>query len=483
MASVVGAGPGAGALIVGRGQNNHAVIGELAARHGPFEDNANQAVFTANVSSCGPGAEVTIQVPCQDAGPSQHSVWSDIAIEFQVNEPGDDLDILVRSGAALIRDLRIMLDNVEVIRIDTQWELDLIFRESLRQFYDPRNLKVAGWVPPGVDSAVGSVTCSAYETYPPAANTATYAFIRQSIPGVSSSPYRHRFQLSLATAFGALFKNFDPRRYKELQIRLTFLPSTSLADTNRAIAFSASTGDYSQVVFSGIQARVYRQIWFRRPPAFRLDTRSPVCYLQRQYDFAYIPVDLTAAGTLTVSLNLNNLFPVRDTCTRILWALCPPAPANSATIGWMFENSAAVQSLHTPHFYNLSWQGSVVQRVQTGFELERMRSNWQRKTHKSADEYALHPNSSTDWANMDFADLTSAYQETDPGVHIKNGISVGSFGSSAQYVLDLQTVPFRPALVGGPTQLVVILESLYTIHVGAGENSGGPAPRIQVVGA
>lgn len=482
MASTVSVGYDPSAIVVGKGQNNHHVIGHTAAKFGPFEDNANQAVYTANVSSCGPGGEVTIQIPCQDGGPGQHTVWSDVVIEFQVSEPGDDLDILVRSGAALIRDLRVYLDKVEVIRVDTETELDLIFRESLRKFYDPRNLKVAGWVPPGLDSNTGSVTASGYETYP-SANGATYAFKRQSIPGVSSSPIRHRFQLSLAQAFGPIFTNFDPRRYKEIELRLTFLPNNSLASTNRAIAFSANTGDYSQVVFSNIQARIYRQVWFRRPPAFRLGTKQPVCFVQKQYDYAYVPVDLTVAGTLTVTCNLNNLFPVRDQCTRILWCLCPPAPTDSATLGFMYENSTAVQSLHTPHYYNLSWQGSNVQRVQTGFEIERMRSNWQRKTYKSADEYALHPNLAGDFANIDFADLTSTYQETDPGVHVMNGISVGSFGSSAQYVLDLYTVPYRPALSGGPTQLCLVLESLYTVHVSPGENTGGPAPVIRVIGA
>lgn len=469
-------------VVVAKGQNNHQIVAEVSSRFSPFQDNSNSAVYTANVSSCGPGGEVTIQIPCQDHGPGQHTVWTDVVIEFQVSEPGDDLDILVRSGAALIRDLRVSLDKVEVLRVDTQWELDLMFRESLRQFYDPRNLKVAGWVPPSVDASTGSVVGAGYEVYPPTAS-ATYAFKRSAIPGVSSSPYRHRFQLSLATAFGPLFKNFDARRYKEIEIRLTFLPNNSLTDTNRAIAFSANTGDYSQVVFSGIAARIYRQNWFRRPPAFRLNTRDPLCFVQRQHDFAYLPIDLTGAGTITTTLNLNNLFPVRDRCTRILWALCPPAPTDSATIGFMFENSTAVNTLHTPVYYNLSWQGTVVQRVQTGYEIEQMRSTWQRKTFKNADEFSMHPNLASDFANLSFADLTSGYQETDPGVQTLNGISVGSFGSSAQYVLELSTVPYRPALSGGPTQLVVVLESLFTVHVGPGENTGGPAPVIRVVGA
>lgn len=483
MTSYVSTGGDDRSGVKGRGQNNHHIIGQLSRKHGPFQDNVNQAFFSANVASAGPGAEVTIQIPCQDGGVGSHSVWTDVVIEFQVQEPGDDLDILVRSGAALIRDLRVLADRVEICRVDTAFELDLLFRESLRSVYDPRNLKVAGWVPPGVDSATGSVVATGYETYPAAPNAATYAFKRSAIPGVSSSPIRHRFQLSLATAFGPLFHNFDPRRFKELELRITWMPNTSLTDTNRAIAFSANTGDYSQVTFTNIGARVYRQVWFSRPPAFRLNTREPTCFLQYQYDFAHIPIDLTGSGTVTTTLNLNNLFPVRDNCTRILWCLAPVAPTDSATVGFMFETSATNQALHTPHYYTLSWQGSAVQRVQTGYELEQMRSNFQRKRYKNADEYAIHPQATADWCNMDFADLCSGYREMTPGVHILNGISVGSFGSAANYVLELQTVPYRPALSGGPAQLVVILESQYIVHVGPGENTGGPAPVIHVVGA
>jgi len=471
-----------GGLIVARGQNDKQIIGEVASRFAPMEDNVNSALYTANVSSAGPGSEVTIQIPCGDTGPGQHTVWSDVVLEFQVAEPGDDLDIIVRSGAALVRDIRLSLDSVEVAKVDTAFELDLIFRESLRALYDPRNLKCAGWVPPSVDASTGSVCVTGFEVYPPA-NTASYAFKRSSIPGVAVSPYRHRFQLSLATAFGPLLRDFDPRRHKQLEVRMTFLPATNIAEWNRAIAFSANTGDYASISFTNIAARVYRQSWWRRPPALRLSTKDPLCHVMYQYDFATVPVDLTVAGQLTVQAAFNNLFPVRQRCTRLLWTLAPPAPTDSSTLGFMYENSAAVNTLHTPVFYELSYQGSAVQRVSSGFEIERMRSTWQRKQHKTADEYSMHPSLATDFANLSFADLTSAYQQTDPGVVLLNGIEVGSFGSAAAYTIQLSTVPYRPALSGGPTQLVLILESIYTVHQGPGDNSGGPMPQVKVVGA
>lgn len=462
------------------GRNASGVVARPAVPFQPSEDNYNQSYFAAEPSICGPGAETRIQVPCSEPG-NRHTIVNDMVLEFQVQ--GDDtVDIQVRNGAALIRDLRVYLDNVEVVRVDQEVELDLMFRENLRSLYDPaRALHVAGFVPPGSDANTSSIVQAGFETYP-APNAVTYAFKRTSVPGVTSSPYRHTFQLSFARLFGTLFKRFDPRRHRELQVRVQWLPNGSAAQVSKAISFSANTATYAGVTFTGIGIRVYRSVYFAPVPTIHMHPREHLTHLLKRYDVATLAADLTVAGQLTWTVPLNNVFPCRDHCTRLLWCLAPPAPTDSATVGWAFENSAAVNNLHTPLFFDLQFQGTIVQRVLTGFELHRHNTAWVMKQHKSTDEFAPHPQSIADFANMPFADLCGGYKELDHGTDMQMGISVGSTGSSQQYVLTLRTISGRPALSGGPTQLWLFLESSYKVCIGPGSNTGGPLPTIRTEG-
>ena len=464
------------------GKNPSGVVARPAVTFLPQENNEQGCFFAAEPSSTVPGGEVRIQVPLSEPG-NAHSILNDVAIQFQVfGGDSDATDIIVRNGAALIRDLRISVDNVEIVRVDDSLELDLLFRESLRQWYDPAAcpLKVAGWVPPGVDAATGSLTQAGFETVPDALEP-TYAFKRSSVGGITNSPYRHTFQLSLATAFGSLFRKWDPRRCKEMQIRIQFLANGSLAEVNRAIAFSANTTTYATCSLGGIGVRLYRSTYFVRVPSLHLSTREPVSFIQRRYDFSTLPAGLDVAGQLEYVVNLNNHFPARDHCTRLLWAFAPPPPGDSATVNFSFERSVA--AVHEPCYFDVSFQGTKVMSVTTGFELERHRSNWYMKRHKNSDEPAGHPNAVADAFNLPFVDFLSGYREQDPGTDLMAGISVGSSGSSQQYVVTLRTPLHRPAIVGAqPLHLWLILESLYCVHVGAGSNSGGPLPVVRQVG-
>ena len=462
------------------GRNASGVVARAAVPFAPNEDNVNQAFYSAEPSTCVPGGETRIQVPLGEPG-NRHTQLNDMVLEFQVQ--GDDsVDIQVRNGCALIRDLRVFLDNVEVVRTDDELELDLLFRESLRRFYDPaRSLNIAGCVPPGSDAATSSIVQAGFETYP-APQAVTYAFKRTSVPGVTSSPYRHVFQLSFARLFGTLFKRFDPRRHRELQVRVQWLPNGSAAQVNKAISFSANTASYAGISFTGIGVRLYRSVFFSPAGSIHMHPREHLTHLCKRYDFATLPADLTVAGQLTWTVNLNALFPARDNCTRVLWCLAPPAPADTATVGWAFENAAAVQNIHTPIWFDISFQGSLVQRVQTGYELLRHNQNWVAKSHRNTDEFAPHPQSIVDFANMPFADLCGGWREVDPGIDTQMGISVGSTGSAQQYVLTLRTIAGRPALSGGPAALWLALESHYKVCIGPGSNTGGPLPVIRTEG-
>lgn len=463
------------------GKNASGVVSRPAITFAPNEDNVNQAFYSAEPSTCSPGTECRIQVPLSEPG-NRFTHINSMAIEFAV-QGSDAEDIQVRSGAALIRDLRVFLDNVEVVRCDQEAELDLMFRESLREVYNPSNaLHIAGIVPPAGDASVSSIVQPGFETYP-TPNQVTYAFKRTSVPGVVSSPMRYTFQLALDRLFGTLFKRFDPRRHRELQIRIQWLPSSGpLASLTRAVSFSAASGSWAACSLTGIGLRVFRSVYFSPAASIHMHPREHLTYMLRRYDFATLAADLTVAGQLSWTINLNSIFPARDNCTRVLWWLSPPAPTDSATVGFNFENTAAVNNLHTPIYFDIAFQGTLVQRVSTGFELQRHNMNWYHKTHKATDEFPIHPQSINDFANINFADLTSGYREVDFGHDLQMGISVGSTGSSQQYVLTLRTITGRPALTGGPTVLNIALESLYKVCIGPGSNAGGPLPTIRTEG-
>lgn len=458
------------------GQNQHGLVADgSTAPHIPTEDNIS--VYQAEPATSYPGQETRITVPLQET-PGRHTLVGDVVLEFECKYLADARDIIVRCGADLIRELRLVIDNTEVARIDSQYEVGFMLRQQLMdKWYDPRQHAV-GWCPPGSDAATGSIVQTGFETLP-AADAPTYAFKASSVSGVTNSPYRHRFQISLGDLFNGLFHKMDARRFRTVQLVVQWLATGSLESVGHSIAFDTNAGDYANVSFQNVGCRVYRSHYFARPGSLFLPTTQPLKHVLYRYDPAALPIDLTVAGRYEVRVPLNSLFPARKHATRLYWSLAPAALADSADIGFAWEASGALKT-HRPWKVQVEYQGMVVQRLQTGWEVERHRRNSKHKRTGQTDESYAHWAAPADVSTVDYFDFDCANREVDHGTSLLTGIETSVSGAAQEYVLVLSSNDYRPAVTGGPTQLWLWLESQLCLHVEGGTNLGGQGAKVSV---
>ena len=458
------------------GQNQHGLVADSStAPRISTEDNVT--TYQAEPSTSSPGQEVRITVPLQEA-PGRHTLVQDIVLEFELKYLADAHDVICRCGADLIREFHVYADNQLVLRVDSQYELGFMLRQQLMdKWYDPRQHAV-GWCPPGSDAATGSIVQSGFETLP-AADAATYAYKGSSVTGVTTSPYRHRFQISLGDLFNGLFHKFDARRVKSLQFVIQWLATGSLESVGHSIAFDTSAGDYANVSFQNVGARVYRSHYFARPGSLFLPTTQPLKHVLYRYDPAALPIDLTVAGRYEVRVNINSLFPARKHATRLYWALAPAPLADSADIGFAWEAAGALKT-HRPWKIQVEYQGQIVQKLQTGWEIERHRRSSKHKRAGQTDESYAHWASPTDISCIDYFDFDCANREVDHGTDLLTGIETSVSGAAQEYVLVLSSNDYRPAVTGSPTQLWLWLESQMCLTIEPGSNLSGAGAKVHV---
>lgn len=441
----------------------------------PTVDNVTTRV-SAEPTSCRLGEEVRLTLPFSEQA-DRHVLIHDIYLQFSLVYAANARDILCRQGSALIRELRLLADGVEILRIDSQWECALLNRLFLEQFYDP-SLRALGDVPPAASAATGSIVQTGFELLG-AQDQATYAVKNVSWTGVSGSLYRHKFQLSLNRLTNGLFVAFDARRLRQLQLVVQFV-ADSAPGIGNALAFDTNAGTYSSVSVQDISAVVQKAYHFARPPSLFLPVTQCLKALMYRYDPVQIPIDLTVAGKLSVSLNINALFPPRTHITRILWHFAPIAPADTADISWMFEAPAAAR----PHQFwqvEVQYRSAAVSRLETLLEVQEHRTNYFKKRYHQHDECAAerHPAAVANPDSILFYSFDDSNKQVDPGHDLIHGIDSSSNGLQNEYTVILSTSPYRPALSGGPTALWVWAESQQFVEIGPGSSLGGPAPRIR----
>lgn len=461
------------------GGNVHGIVADLSpACHIPTEDNIQ--LYTAEPSTASPGQEIRITVPVQEQ-PGRHVLINEAVLEFQLVYAGDARDIIVRNGGDLIRELRLWCEGgQEVLRINDPYEVGFLLRQHLMDDYYDGRQRCMGWIPPGADATTNSVVATGFETLP-AAGAPTYAFKRQSDPEVVNSPSRHRFQIPLSVLFGKLFDRLDARRFRTFQLSVQWLPDAGLEQTGHAIAFDTNAGSYSNVTFTNIGVRVMRSIYTARPGSLFMPTTSALKHVFYRYDFNQLPLSLGTAGEYSVTVSINNIFPPRKNVTRLYWAFAPVALTDTASIAFPFEHPGTLRK-HLPWRVQVDYQGVTQQRIDTGWELERHRRNSKLKRGKHSDETRPHWMDPTAISELMYFDFDAAFRPTDgdQGVEHITGIDTSSLGASQEYVLTLRSSPYRPAVVGGPTSLWLIMESQQCLTVEPGTNLSGAGARVRV---
>lgn len=461
------------------GQSIHGVVADLSgAQHVPTLDNIQQ--YTAEPSTATPGQEIRVTIPVQEQ-PGRHVQVADIVLEFQLAYAGDARDIIVRNAGDLIREIRLWCENgQELLRINDQFEAGFLLRQHLMDdWYDPR-YHACGWIPPCASTETNSVVAAGAEVLP-VAGQASYAFIRQSDPEVVSSPYRHRFQIPLSLLFGKLFDRLDARRFRTFNLSVQFLPDAGLGVTGNAICFDTNTGSYSNVTFTNIGCRVYRSVYVSRPGSLFLPTTAPLKHVLYRYDWATLPISLGTAGQYSVVVNLNQLFPPRRNVTRLYWAFAPVAATDTASIVFPFEHPGTLRK-HLPWMVQVDYQGQTQQRIETAWEMEQHRRNSKLKRGKNSSETRQHWLDPTSVTEILFYDFDCAHRpaDGDQGVEHITGIDTSSNGANQEYVLTLRSSAYRPAVVGGPTALWLIMESQLCLQIQPGTNLSGPGAQVKV---
>ena len=100
--------------------------------------------------------------------------------------------------------------------------------------------------------------------------------------------------------FGSLFKRFDPRRHRELQLRV----QCPLASITRAVSFSANTGSWAACSLTGNGMRVYRSVFFTPAASIHMHPREHLTHCLRRYDFAtLLLVDAGLCGSFCIALS------------------------------------------------------------------------------------------------------------------------------------------------------------------------------------